>query len=586
MNLQEIKKQLTVNNDSQLETTIEVKKLSSLMEKQFLEQKRQRLDNLEALREMKKGDGGDITNITNNTAGGGGSGSGFDLPGLLSRFALPALAALGAELAGLDDFFKGLGLIPKLDNLKNFLKRLGDFFDKLKKIKLPDIPKLPKIQFEGGRMPRIRLPEFDMPKVRFLDKLGNKIGDFIDYKVKLPVLRFIDGLGKKIGDFLDYKIKLPILEFRDSLGKRIAKAADGIPRINLKMPELPKFQFITKAGDFVKGIEVEMPKLPKVTIGEGATDYVKGLKNILGVVGDGAGLAGKGILGFFKLAFDLLEPILEPIKFVARTIMRPFTQILLSIIDFVQGFYEGFTTEEGPMKDKLLAGLEGGFLGIVKGVTEGFDLIFLELPAMMLDYLGAEDTANFLRGLKITDLVDPIWAGIKGLVVFVGDQFMNLKDIIVGSFTLEMTRIINGVKKAFTNLSTFVNNLGDELYLLIAKNFRFKLPEVKIPETFLTPEFTLIPPINVGVGDAASISAAENRIAANKSARDAKIRGLDTEVAEMMKAQQDRLDELRESFQRNVVNAVNASTTNNNSSTTVLNNNQMPDSVAADPIFN
>lgn len=559
MNLQEIKKQLAKNNESQLDTTAEVKRLSGLMEKQFLEQKRQRLDDLEAMRELKKGAAGNTTNITNNNGGGGG----FDLPGLLSRFAIPALGALAAELAGLDDLIKGLGLIPKLDNLKNFLKRLGDFFDKLKKIKMPEIPKLPKIQFEGGKMPKIRLPEFDLPKIQFLDKLGNKVGDFIDYKIRLPIIEFTDNLGKKLTD-----------------------AADKVPKIKLKMPELPKFEFISKAGDFVKGVEIEMPKLPKITIGEGATDYVKGLKNILGVMGDGVGVAGKGVLGFFKLAFDLLDPILQPIKFVLRTVMRPFTQILLSIIDFVQGFYEGFTTEDGNMKEKLLSGLEGGFLGIVKGITEGFDLIFLELPAMMLDYLGAEDTANFLRGLKITDLVDPIWAGIKGLVVFVGDQFMNLKDIIVGSFTLEMTRIINGVKKAFTNLSTFVNNLGDELYLLIAKNFRFKLPEVKIPETFLTPEFTLIPPINVGVGDAASIAAAESRITANKTARDTKIRKLDAEVAEMMKAQQGRLDELRESFQRNVVNAVNASTnTTNNSSTTVLNSTTMPATVnAADPI--
>ena len=53
--------------------------------------------------------------------------------------------------------------------------------------------------------------------------------------------------------------------------------------------------------------------------------------------------------------------------------MRPFTQILLTIIDFVVGFYEGFTSEEGSMMDKVTAGIEGGLLGVVKGITEAID---------------------------------------------------------------------------------------------------------------------------------------------------------------------------------------------------------------------
>ena len=546
MNLEQIKSQLKENDKSQAETTAEVKRLSSLIEAQFLEQKRNRLDDLEALRELKKGGAGNTTNITNNA--GDSSGGGFGLPGL-GKFLIPGLAALAAELAGLDDFLKGLSLLPKLDSLKNFLKRLGNFFDKLKKIKLP---KIPRIRFQDGKFPRIRFPE--LPRIQFLDNMGNKLKDIIDYKIRLPIIDFVDNLGK-----------------------RLSAAKDGIPRARIKLPELPKFEFVSKAGDFVKGIQVELPKLPKIVIGDEAVSAVRGLKNILGVVGDGAGAAGKGILGFFKIAFDLLDPVLAPLKFVAKTILRPFTQILLSVIDFVQGFYEGFTTEEGTMKEKLLSGLEGGFLGVVKGITEGFDLIFLELPAMLADYVGAQGAAEFLRGLKITDFVDPIYAGIKGLVVFVGDQFMNMKDIIVGSFTLQLTRIINGVKIAFERLASFVSTIGDELYLMIAKNFRFSLPEVKVPGTFLTPEFTLIPPINVGIGDAQSISEAQARIDTRRARRDTTITGLEKEVADMMKAQQDRLAELQNAFQNQVISAVNNSTnTVNNTQNTVLNSNQMP----------
>jgi hypothetical protein len=487
MNLEQIKSQLKENDKSQAETTAEVKRLSSLIEAQFLEQKRNRLDDLEALRELKKAGAGNTTNITNN-AGDTSSGA-FGLPGL-GKFLIPGLAALLAELAGLDDFLKGLSLLPKLDTLKNFLKRIGNFFDRLKKIRFPELP-----------------------RIRFLDNMGNKLKDVIDYKIRLPIIDLTD----------------------------------------------------------------KLPKLPKIAIPDEAFDAVRGLKNILGVVGDGAGVAGKGILGFFKLAFDLLDPVLAPLRFVAKTILRPFTQILLSVIDFVQGFYEGFTDEEGAMKEKLLSGLEGGFLGVVKGITEGFDLIFLELPAMLADYVNAQGAAEFLRGLKITDLVDPIWAGIKGLVVFVGDQFMNMKDIIVGSFSLQITRIINGVKIAFERLASFVSTLGDELYLMIAKNFRFSLPEIRIPATYVTPAFTLIPPINVGIGDAQSISEAQARIDTRRSQRDTTITGLEKEVADMMKAQQARLTELREAFNNQVISAVNNSTnTVNNTQNTVLNSNQMP----------
>ena len=487
MNLEQIKSQLKENDKSQAETTAEVKRLSSLIEAQFLEQKRNRLDDLEALRELKKAGAGNTTNITNNA--GDTSSGGFGLPGL-GKFLIPGLAAFAAELVGLDDFLKGLSLLPKLDTLKNFLKRIGNFFDRLKKIRFPELP-----------------------RIRFLDNMGNKLKDVIDYKIRLPIIDLTD----------------------------------------------------------------KLPKLPKIAIPDEAFDAVRGLKNILGFVGKGVGVSGKGVLGFFKLAFDLLDPVLAPLKFVARTVLRPFTQILLSVIDFVQGFYEGFTTEEGTMKEKLKAGLEGGFLGVIKGITEGFRLIFLELPAIFADYIGATGTAEFFRGFNPTELVDPVWAGIKGLVVFVGDQFMNMKDIIVGSFSLQITRIINGVKIAFERLASFVSTLGDELYLMIAKNFRFSLPEVNVPATFLTPEFTLIPPINVGIGDAQSISEAQARIDTRRSQRDTTITGLEKEVADMMKAQQARLTELREAFNNQVISAVNNSTnTVNNTQNTVLNSNQMP----------
>ncbi len=240
----------------------------------------------------------------------------------------------------------------------------------------------------------------------------------------------IDDAGKRITDFIDFKIRLPALNFVDSLGKPFA----GMGR--LQMPELPRITF---------------PDLPSFAIqfpDSGMfSSWMDNIKGIIGTFPDGAtGVAGRGIFGFIGSVAKVLEPVLRPLRFVMTTVLRPFTQIILSVIDFVVGFYEGFTDEEGALSDKVLAGLEGGFLGVIKGITEAFDLLFITIPAWLLEKLGMDNAAEFLRGFSLTDLVDPIWAGIKGLTTFVGSNFLLMKDIIVGAFEIEIMRINVGVK--------------------------------------------------------------------------------------------------------------------------------------------
>ena len=196
------------------------------------------------------------------------------------------------------------------------------------------------------------------------------------------------------------------------------------------------------------------------------------------------------------------------------------------------------------------------------------------------------NAAEILRGFSFTELVDPIWNGIKNTVSFVGDNFMLMKDIIVGSFTLEITRIVNGFKAAFERVANFVNNLGDELYLLIAKNLRFKLDPIVITNPITGNPLFTIPGFDAGVGTAETISAAEERITNRNTESAARIEGLNNEVAEMMKAQQARLTELGNSFQSQVLVAPNNSqTTNQTNNATVLNSNGMPSTVDAPMMF-
>lgn len=602
MTLEEIKKQLQENRESTDDTTLEVMQLADLMEKQFLKQDRQRLDDLEDKKESKK-TSDQMKKASQSSTGAGNPFGDLGMLGniLRSLFSPLGIAAL-ASLTGADAAIRALKIPDMIKGVKTFFSNIADYFDRIRKIELP------KIEFIGGSTGRIKLPEIPTP--RFVTAAGELIDagkNFLDIKIKTPAINFIDSVGTKITDFIDYKIKLPAINFIDNAGQAIDQIKLKIPeiptprfvtaagatldKIDIKMPEIPTPKFVSASVDFVKNIELELPKLPEIKIGEGDFSFIQKLKDILGTFPDGAnGVAGKGILGFIGSAAKLLEPVLAPIKFVMKTVLRPFTQILLSVIDFVTGFYKGFAdeaeNETSTFADKLLAGVEGGFLGVIKGITEAFDLLFFTIPAWLLEKFGMTNAAEILRGFSFTELVDPIWNGIKNVVSFVGDNFMLMKDIIVGFFTLEITRIINGLQVAFEKVANFVSNLGDELYVLIAKNLRFKLDPIVVNNPITGNPLFTIPGFDAGVGTAETISAAEERITNRNTESAARIEGLNNEVAEMMKAQQARLAELGNSFQSQVLVAPNNSqTTNQTNNATVLNSNGMPSTVDAPMMF-
>jgi len=560
MNLEAISLQLRENKEAQEDTTTEVQKLTNLVSKQILQDQRDRMDELNS-KDILKDAEKMVMKIAKDDSQGMppllGNLLNF-LKGLAGPLGLVALA----ELTDTDAFLRALGIPKMVGGVKKVLSGIANIFDSIKNFELPKVA----LAFDDGKKLRLKIPE--LPKLSFFTAAGEAIVDKIKLKLpEIPKPSFVTAAGEAV-DNLKLKIpELPKFSFASFLGK-VYNAGEPI---KLNLPEFPKIT--------LPDIKLpEMPKLPTLEINEKAFSIVEKVKNIIGFTAEGAE-GGKGLLGFFGRVFKLLDPVLAPLKFVLKTALRPFTQIILTVVDFVKGFYDGFTGEEGTMSDKILAGIEGGFIGVIKGITEAFDLLFITIPAWLLEKFGMQNAAEVLRGFSLTALVDPIWAGIKGIVTFVGDQFINMKDIIVGSFTIQLTRIVNGFKKGFERLSNFIANLGDELYLMIAKNFRFRLPEVSIdmPGWLGGGKFTLIPKIDVGVGTAESIAATEEQIDRRNAKSEMKIRALDKEVADMMKAQQDRLAELNSAFQNQVVNAVNNSTnTQNNTQNTVLNAPQMP----------
>jgi phage-related protein len=228
--------------------------------------------------------------------------------------------------------------------------------------------------------------------------------------IKTGTSGFFDGIKSGVTTRLTPAIET-IGTKLDTLKTSIGGTFDGINgKVTEKFADASEF-FGGKAASIKKGVQSFFDGIPrlKVTMPEGVGKIGDSIKAVFGSMDEGT-----GILGFLGKVGGFLKPLMAPFELVVKTIMRPFTQILLSVIDFVTGFYQGFTSEDGTFGDKLKAGIEGGIKGIIKGFTEAIDLIFITLPAWLMEKLGFDGIAEKLRGFSLTALVDPAWEAVKG----------------------------------------------------------------------------------------------------------------------------------------------------------------------------
>jgi len=199
--------------------------------------------------------------------------------------------------------------------------------------------------------------------------------------IKTGVSGFFDSTKTFVGDNLKFDMGSKIADIKSSIGTFF----DNIPRIKFEMPE-------------------------------GAANIGEKLKSVIGTLSGGAGgaEAGTGILGFLNKIFKFMKPLLKPFGYVMSVVMAPLTRIFIGIIDFVTGFYQGFTKDdEAGFLKKLTNGIEGGVKGIIKGFTDAIDAIFIDLPAWLLKKLGFEGIAEKLKEFSLTALVDPAWEAVK-----------------------------------------------------------------------------------------------------------------------------------------------------------------------------
>ena len=381
MTLKELRDQLVANNEEQIATTDSVAALTKVMVDRFKLEDRNKLDDMEKLYESRRAPS------TSKSRAPAAAGGGFNFSDLLNRFALPALVALGASLTGLDAAIKALkipdytkSITKSIDRIGNGFRVLSDKFDTLRlrfmlwgdEIKKIVVPTLEDIK---ARIPKITLPE--------------------------SVTQFVDNIRTRIGN---------IFPSMDDIKARLPKMSIPIPDA-VKNFEIPRVAI----PDAIKNLE-----MPDMTP----------LKNFL--VGTEA---GGGVFGFLKntltFATDLISKT-PGLKFAFRLVGGPVTQALVSLFDFFTGFYKGFVGDLEPKYDefgdlipddrsmmaKVFDGLEGGIDGVLKGIIEGVQLLFIEIPKWILENLGVD--MSWMDNFSLwDDIISPVWEVIKGIPKFI-----------------------------------------------------------------------------------------------------------------------------------------------------------------------
>jgi hypothetical protein len=449
MTLKELRDQLVANNEEQIATTDSVEALTKVMVDRFKLEDRNKLDDMEKLYESRRAP------KTTQSRAPAAAGGGFDFSDLLNRFALPALVALGASLTGLDAAIKALKIpdyirtIRKaIDSIGNGFRALSSKFDTLRlrfmlwgdELRKINIPTLEDIK---ARIPRITLPE---SVTQFVDNIRTRIGNIFpsldDIKTRMPRLAlplayttFIDNVSTRMSNIIpsldDIKTRLPKIllpatwtTFIDNVSTRVSDIIPSLDDIKARLPRIT-----IPIPDAVRNFEMPRFAIPDAIRNLEMPDMTP-LKNFL--VGT---QEGGGVFGFLKNTLSFATDLISKtpgLKFAFRLVGGPVTQALVSLFDFFTGFYRGFVGDLEPqydefgniipdsrsMMDKVFDGIEGGFDGLLKGIVDGVQLLFIEIPKWILSKLGVD--MSWMDNFDLwDDIISPVWEVIKGIPKFI-----------------------------------------------------------------------------------------------------------------------------------------------------------------------
>jgi len=230
--------------------------------------------------------------------------------------------------------------------------------------------------------------------------------------------------------------------------------------------EMIKFPTFKRLFSPITNLFVKLKNL--FTIGTEGTVIEKYMLKLKGGISKIGGFF-KMIGGYFKMIFvgfkntlPFFSKILQFSKFLGR-ILGNFTGILpiiLGVWDGIMGAIEGFKETDGSMFEKIMGGIKGALVGIIKGmITIPLDLL-KDMTSWLLSKFGFEDAAATLDSFSFSTLFTDAFEGFFNLV-------KKILDFDLTSLVPDWAKKLMGIKDKET---TKVGSTGDTKLGELTKN--------------------------------------------------------------------------------------------------------------------
>lgn len=298
-------------------------------------------------------------------------------------------------------------------------------------------------------------------------------------------------------------------------------------------------------GDFVGGMETILFGLMNGvrTIFDGA---ITGIFNMFGInFGEDGTFMGWYERKFFQTT--------DGIQSVMGGMLTSIGERFPELTSMITGAWDRFTTflsgKWTAFTDFLTVDIPAKFTEIKDSLSETFanldaDAVMKGISGVVLG--GFENISNRLVAVK---------DGVVGMISSVVTGFLSLKDLVAANLDYYATKLINEFKISFEFLLSKFKNIPDQLYLLLAENFRFSFPQISVPKPKWLGggEHEIIPAFEIGIGDQKSIQTTRAQIEARNQETGAAIEKLQSETAAALQRSVEALEQVQRAFTQTIV---------------------------------
>ena len=163
---------------------------------------------------------------------------------------------------------------------------------------------------------------------------------------------------------------------------------------------------------------------------------------------------GENNLGFFGNIIKSFKNILRAAGRLALV-----GTVVLAAIEGITNAFDWFQNQEGTLGDKLLAAVEGFFVGVATVLAWPFDFIREKLAAGLESIFGENDVSNFLESFTIievlTDTLDVFFNLIEDLI-----QFLTPSQETLEAFKRGLDSLMTGIGVVIDALGSVAKFLG------------------------------------------------------------------------------------------------------------------------------